>query len=81
MPTVPSSKQPLSAAQPTQPTQPTPAPPQMAPGDEAPAGSPGTGEGVCRACGGTGHMEGDAAARVCPRCLGTGKVTVGIGGA
>ena len=35
----------------------------MPPGDEAPQGMPGTGEDVCRSCGGSG------------------KVTVGIGGA
>lgn len=49
----------------------------MAPGDEAPAGTPGTGEDICRACGGSGRLNGSA----CPECEGTGKVTVGIGGA
>ena len=49
----------------------------MRPGDEAPAGSPGTGEDVCPVCGGTGTTAG----RECPHCLGTGKVNVGIGGA
>jgi hypothetical protein len=49
----------------------------MAPGDEAPAGTPGTGEDLCRACGGSGMLNGGA----CPECEGTGKVTVGIGGA
>lgn len=52
-------------------------PPPTAPGDEAPAGAPGTGEDLCRACGGTGMLNGGA----CPECEGTGKVTVGIGGA
>lgn len=47
------------------------------PGDEAPAGTPGTGEGVCPDCGGSGRRAG----RECPTCGGTGKVTVGIGGA
>ena len=51
--------------------------PPMAPGDEAPEGTPGTGEDVCRACGGTGILNGAA----CPECEGTGKVNVGIGGA
>lgn len=51
--------------------------PPMAPGDEAPAGTPGTGEDVCRACGGTGILNGSP----CPECEGTGKITVGIGGA
>ena len=49
----------------------------MAPGDEAPPGTPGTGEDLCRACGGSGQLNGGA----CPECEGTGKVTVGIGGA
>jgi DnaJ-class molecular chaperone len=48
----------------------------MAPGDEAPAGAPGTGEDVCPRCGGTGRLGGSA----CPDCAGTGKVNVGIGG-
>lgn len=50
---------------------------EMAPGDEAPPGTPGTGETLCRACGGSGRL-GD---RDCENCLGTGKVTAGIGGA
>ncbi|MDQ6882284.1 MAG: hypothetical protein M3150_09340 [Pseudomonadota bacterium] len=49
----------------------------MAPGDEAPQGTPGTGEGICPACGGSGKQ----AAGTCPACQGTGKVTVGVGGA
>jgi RecJ-like exonuclease len=50
----------------------------MSPGDDAPAGTPGTGENVCPCCGGSGRMEGD---KECAECGGTGKVTVGIGGA
>jgi hypothetical protein len=53
-------------------------PPPMRPGDEAPAGTPGTGEGLCRTCGGSGRI---ADGRPCPDCGGTGKITVGIGGA
>ncbi len=53
-----------------------PAPP-MAPGDEAPPGTPSTGEDICRACGGTGQLNGGP----CPECEGTGKVVRGIGGA
>ena len=49
----------------------------MSPGDEAPAGTPGTGENVCPACGGSGKQGAGG----CPQCSGTGKVTVGIGGA
>jgi hypothetical protein len=46
------------------------------PGDEAPAGTPGTGETLCRACGGSGQLAGSA----CEMCGGTGKVTAGLGG-
>jgi hypothetical protein len=49
----------------------------MSPGDEAPAGTPGTGEAICPRCGGSGKSGGGR----CPECEGTGKVTVGIGGA
>jgi hypothetical protein len=48
------------------------------PGDEAAPGSPGTGEGLCRECGGTGRTPDGAK---CQACDGSGKVTVGIGGA
>jgi hypothetical protein len=47
------------------------------PGDEAPAGTPGTGENVCPNCGGSGR----AASGACPVCGGTGRVTAAIGGA
>jgi DnaJ-class molecular chaperone len=59
------------------PQQPSNAQAQMAPGDEAPAGTPSTGEAVCPQCGGTGRVGASS----CPNCLGTGKVIVGIGGA
>ncbi len=49
----------------------------MAPGDQAPQGTPGTGENVCPRCGGTGKLAGGD----CPECQGSGKVTGGIGGA
>jgi hypothetical protein len=49
----------------------------MAPGDEARAGTPGTGEKTCPDCGGSGKRAG----RDCPTCGGTGKVTAAIGGA
>lgn len=52
------------------------------PGDEAPAGTPGTGEDVCPVCQGSGRAadtdEGDDAP--CPNCGGTGVITEGIGG-
>lgn len=50
----------------------------MSPGDEAPQGTPGTGETICRVCGGSGR---DPERRPCTNCAGTGKVTAGIGGA
>jgi hypothetical protein len=46
-------------------------------GDQAPAGTPGTGENVCPGCGGSGRQAGGT----CPECGGTGKVITGIGGA
>jgi hypothetical protein len=50
----------------------------MAPGDEAPPGTPNTGDDVCPDCGGSGRNK---AGGICPTCLGKGTVTVGIGGA
>jgi hypothetical protein len=47
-----------------------------APGDEAAPGTPGTGENLCRHCGGTGEHDG----RPCPVCGGTGKVIEGLAG-
>jgi hypothetical protein len=49
---------------------------EIAPGDDAPPGTPGTGEDVCRVCNGSGRMGGEP----CRNCDGTGKVTEGIGG-
>jgi len=51
--------------------------PRLAPGDEAPPGTPGTGEAVCRRCGGSGRKAG----RPCANCAGSGRITRGIGGA
>jgi hypothetical protein len=47
------------------------------PGDEAPAGTPGTGEDICPRCHGAGRVEGKS----CPNCSGTGRVIKAIGGA
>jgi len=47
-----------------------------APGDEASPGTPGTGENICRHCGGTGEHDGTP----CPVCAGTGKVIEGLAG-
>jgi DnaJ-class molecular chaperone len=46
----------------------------MAPSDEAPPGTPGTGEDVCPACGGSGRLHG----RDCDNCLGRGRVIKAI---
>ncbi|MFZ5510987.1 MAG: hypothetical protein ACOZCP_13135 [Pseudomonadota bacterium] len=49
----------------------------MKPGDEAPPGTPGTGENLCPDCSGRGRI-GD---RPCETCEGTGTVIQGVGGA
>jgi hypothetical protein len=49
----------------------------MAPGDEAPQGTPGAGENICPACGGTGQLDG----ATCQTCEGSGVVIEEIGGA
>lgn len=49
----------------------------MNPGDEAPPGTPGTGEAMCPVCNGSGKRDQQA----CPNCGGTGIVIEGIGGA
>jgi hypothetical protein len=46
------------------------------PGDEAPPGTPGTGEDICPKCRGTGRLNGQD----CPHCGGSGRVIEGIGG-
>ncbi|ALL71786.1 hypothetical protein K788_0007042 (plasmid) [Paraburkholderia caribensis MBA4] len=48
----------------------------LKPGDEGPPDAPGVGEDACRACHGTGSVEGHR----CAVCNGTGKVLQGIGG-
>lgn len=52
-------------------------PPNMNPGDDAPPGTPGTGEAICPVCSGRGRI----ADKRCENCGGTGKVIQGIGGA
>ena len=49
----------------------------MAPGDEAPPGTPGTGEDICPVCLGSGDKDGAE----CAECAGTGRVIRGVGGA
>jgi hypothetical protein len=51
--------------------------PEVAPGDDAPAGTVGTGDDVCPICHGSGK---NASGGQCPNCYGTGKITEGIGG-
>lgn len=56
---------------------PTPDPePTMKPGDEAPEGTPGTGDDLCPECRGKGTLDG----KPCVTCAGTGTITRGIGG-
>ena len=50
----------------------------MSPGDEAPPGTPGTGEDVCPECNGRGK---DARAQECGNCQGSGRIVRGVGGA
>lgn len=50
---------------------------KLNPGDDAPPGTPGTGENLCPACGGSGKVENKS----CTNCGGTGKVNEGLGGA
>ena len=65
-----------AAADPSSTGQPFQTPDGASPGDEAPPGTPGTGESICRDCGGSGQVAGSA----CKTCEGTGKVTAGLGG-
>ena len=51
--------------------------PPMRPGDEAPSGTPGTGENICPRCSGSGRVD----SQPCPDCDGTGVVVTGVGGA
>ncbi|MES2355868.1 MAG: hypothetical protein V4568_15995 [Pseudomonadota bacterium] len=48
----------------------------LSPGDEAPEGTPGSGEDVCVRCHGSGQLNGEQ----CPECEGTGRIIEGIGG-
>ena len=48
----------------------------MNPGDEVPPDAPGAGENICRACGGSGRVDGGR----CESCGGTGKVIEAVSG-
>jgi hypothetical protein len=54
----------------------TPVSQPLSPGDDAPEGTPGTGDRICPRCGGSGEDEDEP----CPECDGTGIVQSGIGG-
>jgi hypothetical protein len=54
-----------------------PAQVQLNPGDDAPPGTPGTGEDICQECHGSGRI---ANGTPCPNCGGTGRIVEGIGG-
>lgn len=58
---------------PTDPTEPT----AIKPGDEAAAGTPGSGDNVCPDCSGSGKLGSIQ----CPACEGTGVVQGAVGGA
>jgi hypothetical protein len=49
----------------------------MAPGDEAPPGTPGAGENICPTCNGSGKVHG----ATCQTCAGSGVVIEEVGGA
>ncbi|MXP65125.1 hypothetical protein E0493_17400 [Roseomonas sp. M0104] len=49
----------------------------LKPGDDAPPGTPATGQDLCPDCEGRGKVNG----HVCATCQGTGTVNKGIGGA
>jgi DnaJ-class molecular chaperone len=53
------------------------APSEMNPGDQAPPGTPGTGENLCPTCSGSGRLQGGES---CRTCGGTGLVTEGVSG-
>jgi hypothetical protein len=63
----------MSTTPPSDPTD-----PDLRPGDEAPPGTPGTGENLCPECSSSGRAPGGGD---CPVCAGTGRVTEGVGGA
>jgi DnaJ-class molecular chaperone len=52
----------------------------MNPGDEAEAGTPGTGESVCPICHGTGRILDEDDTVACANCGGSGVIIEGIGG-
>ncbi len=48
--------------------------------EKVPEGTVGSGENVCRRCGGSGRVEIGGWNRVCPDCHGSGAVATPIGG-
>jgi hypothetical protein len=65
-------RQPVAAPESTTPPQAA----ALSPGDDAPPGTPGTGDDVCPECQGSGRVSG----MKCEKCGGTGIVTKGIAG-
>ena len=49
----------------------------MNPGDESPAGTPGTAENICPDCGGSGRRGASS----CAACGGSGKIVANVGDA
>ncbi|MBP0444589.1 hypothetical protein J8J14_07315 [Roseomonas sp. SSH11] len=49
---------------------------KLNPGDDAPPGTPGTGEDVCPECSGSGRLGAES----CPNCGGSGVVIKGLAG-
>ncbi len=48
----------------------------MVPGDEAPPGTPATGEDICPTCNGSGRVDG----KTCETCEGRGRIIRGVSG-
>jgi len=51
--------------------------PPLNPGDQAAPGTPGSGEGICPVCSGSGKTPDG---KDCPNCGGSGHIIEGIGG-
>lgn len=58
-----------------------PAAPSPAPGDEAAPGTPQSGETTCPLCAGSGSVDNNGVAVMCPECEGSGRITVLVGDA
>jgi hypothetical protein len=72
-----SPKPPKEAPQPPPPSGSGSDPAGLNPGDEAPPGTPGSGDNVCPVCHGSGRLNQQR----CSECGGSGVITSAIGGA